>query len=144
MSGRAPANGWLSNAVYDAAIRNAIIAQRAVFPYHFDPDAPTLNELGRRDLAVLTAHFRTQPGELSVRRGDVTPELYDRRVRTVLDALVAAGVDEARITFSDTPPQGDGLPSEQVLRILKQTTEQATTPSGGRDATAMTGVGLRS
>jgi hypothetical protein len=145
MSGRAPSNGWLANAVYDAAIRNAIIAQRAIFPYHFELDAPTLHELGRRDLAVLTAHFQTRPGQLSVRRGDVAPELYDRRVRTVLDALVVAGVDEARITISDTPARGDGLPSEQVLHILKQTSKPATTPStGGREAKTVTGAGSKS
>jgi hypothetical protein len=143
MSGRAPSNGWLSNAICDAAIRNAIIAQRTIFPYHFEPDAATLNELGQRDLEVLTAHFQTQPGQLSVRRGKVAPELYDRRVRTVLEALVATGIDEARIAVSDAPPQGDGLPSEQVLRILQQGARKTTAPSGGLDAAA-TGVGLTS
>lgn len=108
---------WLVNTVHDAAISNAIIRQHTLFPYHFDVDGAGLNELGRRDLAVLAEHYQQYAGELNVRRGDVSDVLYQSRVRQVAETLARAGVNAERVKISDGPPGGNGMPSEDVVVI---------------------------
>ncbi len=40
------------------AAANGVVRQKTVFPYHFRSDSPALNELGERDLLILTAHYK--------------------------------------------------------------------------------------
>ena len=112
-------NPWLVRTVNDIAIRNSIIRQHTVFPYHFIPDGADLNDLGKRDLDVLISHYKANAGPLNVRQGHVTEELYEARVATILEALAEAGVDANRVEISDLPAGGDGMASEEVLVILQ-------------------------
>ena len=57
---------WMVRYYSDAAIENAIIAQQAMFPYHFVEGGAQLNELGQRDLAILAEHYSKQPGTLHI------------------------------------------------------------------------------
>jgi len=116
--GVAKIDKWLVNSFSDAAINNAIIRQHTLFPYHFTPDSPELNELGRRDLGVLAAHYREHPGKLNIRRGDVSNELYDARVKAVGEMLAEANAQTQRIQIRDELPGGDGMVSEKVVIIL--------------------------
>jgi outer membrane protein OmpA-like peptidoglycan-associated protein len=44
---------------YEAeAASNGVVRQKTVYPYHFRNDSPALNELGERDLLILTQHYK--------------------------------------------------------------------------------------
>lgn len=118
-------NAEMVNRIDDIAIHNAILRQHTLYPYHFEIDAPELNGLGRRDFDVLASHFRKYPGSLSLRKGDASDKLYKARLDAVNDALVKAGVTKDRVTLADVPPGGDGISSDQALRILKQPPNRA-------------------
>jgi len=109
---------WLVNTVNDTAVRNAIIRQRTLFPYHFVAGGAALNDLGTHDVAILASHFKNNPGQLSVRRGDTPRELYAARVAGVADAIGKAGIDKNSVKIYDSPASGDGMPSEWVLIFL--------------------------
>ena len=126
-------NAELVNALNDTAMRNAIISQHTIFPYHFAENSDKLNELGGRDLSVLAGYFKNNPGPLNVRRNNTTEELYQARVNFVLNRLKEAGVETSRISVSDGMPGGDGMPSEKVLNIMEsknQSTQGKTRTSG--------------
>lgn len=110
---------WLMKTVDDMAMRNAIIRQRTLFPYHFDVNAATLNELGMHDLAVLARHYMQHPGNINIRRGGAAKQLHDARVATVMGILRKAGIDPRRMKATDLPAGGDGIASEEVLVIVK-------------------------
>lgn len=130
-------NAALVSSYNDLAMQNAIIAQHTLYPYHFVKNGAVLNELGQRDLAVLAGHFKEYPGQLNVRRDDLSAEIYSARVDHTLDLLKKAGVDAQRISVSDGMPGGSGMTSERVLIILaaaegqdSKTTESATYTTG--------------
>jgi len=113
------------------SVENAIITQHTIYPYHFAADGEQLNELGRRDLAVLARHFAENAGTLNVRRGQTPAALYEARVAHVVQSLKQAGVDTTRLSVSDEMPGGTGMPSERVVTILRQAPQglTITTPS---------------
>ena len=119
MADESELNARIVESIRDTGINNAIITQHTLFPYHFILNGRELNELGNRDLDVLAVHYRNHPGELSVRRGSATAELYRSRLGLVRDALVKAGVDVDRITMADAMPGGRGMSSEQVIHITE-------------------------
>ena len=125
--------------IQDGAIKNAIIAQHALFPYHFDHDSDVLNELGRSDLVVLADHFRENRGTLGVRRGEAKSELYANRVKAIREMLARAGVDEKRVAISDSLAGGDGMMSERVLEILGPMEDENRSGSERRDTAGRSG-----
>jgi hypothetical protein len=125
-------NVWLASGMQDTAIRNAIIAQHTIFPYHFEVDSDRLNELGTLDLAVLAGHYLDRSGELSIRRGDASKELYDARVARVRALLERAGVAPERIKITDALAGGEGMPSQDVVRILEDEREGRTGKSSSK------------
>lgn len=125
-------NAELMNSFNDIAMQNAIISQHTLYPYHFVNNSAKLNELGQRDLDVLTKHFMENPGQLNIRRHDISSDLYDARVNLVLDQLKEAGIATENISVSDGMPGGPGMPTERILIILEDsgkvdTTRKATT-----------------
>ncbi len=120
--------------VRDAAVKNGIIAQRTIFPYHFVPDAATLNELGRRDLAVLAEHFQAAAdgAALNIRRGGVVDALYDARVRAVTDELGRSGIPDGKLRIADALLGGDGMASDRVTIVLER--DRDTKPYYGGDS----------
>jgi hypothetical protein len=121
------------NSYLDDSTRQALIAQHTLLPQDFVDDSAQLNELGARDLSILAAHFKTCPGTLNVRRGQVSGELYKARIASVRDALAHAGVPVARLAITDGFAGGDGMTSDHVVFILSQEnqTETATPGAGG-------------
>jgi len=113
-------NSQLLNSYYDIAMQNAIISQHTLYPYHFVANGAELNELGKRDLAVLTRHFIKQPGHLNIRRHNIPAGLYEARVESVRKRLKEAGIDIGRISITDDMPGGSGVPSESILIILSE------------------------
>jgi len=122
-------NNWLINSYNNTAIENAIISQHTVFPYHFVKNAAQLNELGKRDVAVLAGHFMKHAGDLNIRRHDTPADLYEARVNAVVAQLQEAGVDIERMNIADGMPGGSGMASEKVLIILEKAPQAA--PSAG-------------
>lgn len=116
---------WLAVAVQDAAVRNGILAQQTVYPYHFVEDSGELNALGMTDLRVLADHYRLYPGELGVRRGGARAEVYEARLRAVRDALADGGVDTSRMKLGDFLQGGEGMASERVIRVLEASYEKS-------------------
>jgi len=116
-------------------IENAIITQHTIYPYHFVTDGEQLNELGRRDLAVLARHFTENAGIVNIRRGQEPAALYEARVAHVTEALKKAGVDTARLKVSDEMPGGTGMPSERLVTILKQAPQGMTITGSNRTTT---------
>jgi hypothetical protein len=112
-------NSELVNTFNDIAMQNAIISQHTLFPYHFIKNGVELNELGQRDLCILAKHFEENPGHLNVRRNRIPSDLYESRVKLVLERLKEAGIDTERIRVTDDMPGGSGMPSERILIILE-------------------------
>jgi len=113
-------------------VENAIITQHTIYPYHFVTDGEPLNELGRRDLAVLARHFTENAGVLNVRRGQEPAALYEARVAQVVQNLKKAGVDTGRLKVSDEMPGGTGMPSERVVTILRLAPQGASIAGSNR------------
>ena len=112
-------NSELINTFNDISMKNAIVAQHTLYPYHFIQNSGQLNELGQRDLSILAAHFKDYPGQLNIRRGSTEKDLYQARVSYVLEQLTQAGVDSKRVSVADGMPGGRGMSSEQVIAILE-------------------------
>ncbi len=112
-------NTRLLNSYNDTAIQNAIVSQHTLYAYHFVPDGPELNELGDRDLAILTQHFSKNGGPLNIRRHEASAELYQARINTVREKLREAGIEMERVRVSESMPGGSGMASERVLVILE-------------------------
>jgi len=121
---------YLVNDIRDAAINNAILTQHTLYPYHFNVGRETLNELGDRDLAALAAYYRGKPGELNIRRGNATDDLYKARVDFVTKRLADSGVDTSRLKVSDAPSGGSGMPSESVVKIYQAMDKAAAEQAG--------------
>ncbi len=117
-------------------VENAIITQHTLYPYHFEANAGELNELGQRDLSVLARHFAEHPGVLNIHRGDVTEELYQKRIAHVLSGLQAAGVEMSRMSISEGMPGGSGMSSERVVTILQREPEGRITTGLGTTGVA--------
>jgi hypothetical protein len=125
---RKPFNTWAVGSIRDSAINQAIVTQGTLFPYHFDPHAGTLNELGLHDLGVLAEYHKEHPGNLNLPRGLTSDDLYERRVAAVATILSKSGVSKDRITIVNALPGGEGMPSERVVVILEnQLTEPNST-----------------
>jgi uncharacterized membrane protein YgcG len=129
---------WLAATVQDAAIRNGILTQQMLYPYHFVENSAELNELGAMDLAVLADHYRLYPGDLGIRRGHTRAELYDARVKAVREGLAMAGVDTSRMKLlADSLQGGEGMASERVIHVLENSYEDSGRGggrSGGRES----------
>lgn len=126
-------NQGLVKSFNDMAMQNAIISQHTLYPYHFVKNGAELNELGQRDLSVLSWHFRDNPGVLNVRRDGISEALYKGRVEKVAASLENEGVESGRIDIADGLAGGPGMTSEKVLTILENTTAEqgARTTTGG-------------
>jgi uncharacterized membrane protein YgcG len=123
---------WLAVTVQDAAVRNGILTQQTLYPYHFVENSAELNSLGQMDLAVLADHYRLYPGELGLRRGRTRADVYDARVKAVREILAANGVDNSRMRFdADSLQGGDGMTSERVIRVLEASYEASKASEGG-------------
>ena len=105
-------------AYFSRQMRNAILAQHTIYPYHFDVYSASLNELGERDLDLLARHLKENPGPLGVRQGDASDEVYQARVDTVRGFLMDTGVPADRIAIADALPGGDGAVSDRVIEVL--------------------------
>lgn len=110
-------------------ITDAIIRQHTLYPYHFVENSATFNELGWRDVRVLSAHFVSYPGPLNLRKGETPEVLYKARVKAVVDAMTTAGVKADRIKVTDGLPGGDGLSSDRVVQILEKMASDTSTAS---------------
>lgn len=104
----------------DIALENAIISQHTLYPYHFVNNGVELNELGKRDLAVLIRHFTKETGHLNIRKKNISTELYEARVESVQKRFEEANINMDRISISDYMPGGSGIASESILVILSQ------------------------
>jgi hypothetical protein len=112
-------NAWTIQTVNDGAVRNAIVAQHTLYPYHFVDYSGDLNDLGKRDTAILAAHYKRYPGELNVHRGPEPDGTYQARLKAVADALASGGVASNTIKIGDGMPGGDGISSTRVITILQ-------------------------
>ena len=130
-------NSQLIRSYNDIAIQNAIVSQHTLFPYHFVTNGAELNELGQRDLAALTSHFIKYPGQLNIRRGKITADLYEARINMVYERLLEAGIDKKRISISDAMPGGSGITSERMLIILSQKSRGVSSGSGSSYSSGM-------
>jgi hypothetical protein len=131
---------WTGDAIRNASMNQAIVAQHTLYPYHFATGSAELNDIGERDLSVLAAHFQKTPGDLNVRRGDASQTLYETRVKAVLDFLAATGVKEGSIAVKDGPAGGEGMLSERVIVILKE--KMSVQNYGSSDTSGTIGGGL--
>ncbi len=141
MEDRGRTNAWLMQSIRDTSVDRAVIEQHTLFPYHFISNGAMLNELGKRDLEVLAAHYGEHSGRLNIRQGNIAADLYEARVATVVDALAVEGVERESITIADALPGGDGMASEHVVTILEDETAPASlSPSGSTTGGGQTGA----
>jgi hypothetical protein len=118
LDAQAEQNAWMVWTYQDDVSRAGVVAQATIYPHHFDTDGAALNELGKRDIATLAAHYAANPGRLNVRRGGADDALYTARVKAVTDALTAAGVLAARVSIADGQPGGAGALAERAVLVM--------------------------
>lgn len=117
---RKAANGWMVTSPQDRAVRNAVVRESALYPYHFVEGSAEMNELGAQRLAILADHFVENPGNLVLRKSDTANTLYRARRAHVALLLEEQGVDIRRVTMTDGDIGGDGLRSVQLVEILQE------------------------
>ena len=111
------ANAWLVRTYQDQQTVNGIVRQRTIYPHHFVVGTATLNNLGRRDLAVLAAHYREHPdGLINVNAGTGDYRLGHARIESIRLALAQAGVSAQVVT--NGLAHGDGVDTSHVLEVL--------------------------
>jgi len=113
---RAVMNAWSVDVYHTEMIHRAILTEHTLYPHHFVKHSAALNDLGERDIDVLTRHYADNPGPLNVRRGRAGDDLYEARLKTVVEYMRAGGVDLERVALADGFAGGDGMSAEQVLR----------------------------
>ncbi|MEX2673789.1 MAG: hypothetical protein WD294_16945 [Phycisphaeraceae bacterium] len=111
-------NRWAVETYSEDSAGLAIIRQRTVYPHHFVTDVSVLNELGAHELGILAPHLREHGGKLNVARGGADNDLYQRRLDSVQNYLLDAGLEEEQIALADELPGGEGLPGRHVIVIL--------------------------
>lgn len=120
------------DSVSDSGIRTAIITQHTLYAYHFVDGGTELNDLGKRDLAVLMSHFKAHDGgSLSIRCGETPQPLYAARVQAVQDLLKAGGIDPAKVQIADASPGGAGMSGNDAARAMSKSDEAFQSSSGG-------------
>ena len=111
-------NSKLMEIYSESSIQNAIISEHTLYPYHFIKNGADLNELGQRDLAVLTRHFAKNGGQLNIRRLDASDALYEARVSVVCNELKDAGIDMTRISPSEQQLEASAAKVSEVRHAL--------------------------
>ena len=103
---------------FDQNVRGGILAERAIYPYHFAPDSPVLNELGEHQVEVLASACHGT-ARVNVVRGNDSQQLHDARVQTVRDKFDEEGIAPAALTIGDGPPGGLGLSAKAALEAIE-------------------------
>lgn len=96
--------------------KKAVLRQRTLFEYHFEPGLPDLTPLGKRDLGMLTVQLKNG-GTLSVRRGAASDALYAARLDAVKRQLVAEGIPADQVQLTNTLAGGSGISAAGALYI---------------------------
>jgi len=138
LAGCAPTKNWSQQrqeeaakveAYTEQAAANAVIAEFTIYPHHFVNGAAILNDLGKRDLAIMADHLKLVPGTLNLRRRDAPEPLYMQRQEAVADFLRQHDVNMANVTITDNMPGGEGMASERVIAITKEKGASKNVPS---------------
>jgi hypothetical protein len=106
---------------FDEQARLGVVRQRTLFESDFLIDSAALSPLGRKNVTILTEAVRADGGNISVRQGAATAELYAARIAEVRARLVAAGIQLERIVLVDRPAGGSGEATTEALVIRKNT-----------------------
>lgn len=138
---RTELNRQMAKTVWNEQTANAIVSQRALYPYHFAPGSPELNSLGRRDLKVLASRYGGNLHQLSLAQGDASQALYEARRACVATYLAELGVELPLDHITQYPPGGDGVGTTGLLdrskKFDEQTTGRETLPAGQGYATSL-------
>ena len=116
---------WAVEAPMDHSIDNAVIRQRVLYDYHFVDGQPHLTVVGRRDVITLARHYRGSSWVLNLKPGDADPELYQARIRSVMDLMARQGVVDSELVITDGSPGGIGMPSSDARRIRAESIQGA-------------------
>lgn len=111
-------NVSMANSLLDESVGNAVLTQRTIWPWHFVSGTAVLNELGERDLELLSEHLKEHAGTLHVRGGEDKADLRQARLARVKDFLREKGVDVNKVAIDKGLPGGEGLPSGDVIKAL--------------------------
>ena len=132
------ADSWMVSSLQEQTVRNAVLRQHTIFPYHFEGDSAELNAIGKRDLAILAGQFRNHAGRLNVRRDEACDRLFQERVASVRAFLWHEGVPPGNVRIADACAGGDGMDSEQTMEVLRRSREKKTATDTG---SSMIGAG---
>jgi len=135
------ADKWFVTSAQDTAVKNGIIAQHTIFPYHFAADSAQLNDLGMKELTILADHFKANAGHLNVKQGDASDELYKARLATINSELRHAGVVPEHVVIADNFAGGEGIRSERVNKALKDEEKQQNWSEGSGSGGGVLGGG---
>lgn len=113
---RRSSNSTMIRWLYDESVKNGLIRQKTLYPYHFVPDTPLLTELGERDLSILATHYRTNVLPY------LTERVYLKEVKIYFD------YDEALI-------RSDAVPDlEEAIKLLAENPNADLIITGHADA----------
>jgi type IV pilus biogenesis protein CpaD/CtpE len=124
----------------DQNMRNAVLAERTVYAYHFASGRSELTPLGQRTVEILAAVYRQQPGDLHLERGDASSALYDARVQCVRRELAEAGVEADKVNIMPGLPGGDGTSAEHAYRAVQEDLKPAKSSAPAREGTVVAPV----
>lgn len=117
--------------LFDQQAREGVVAERAVYPHHFVANEATLNGLGERHVAMLATGLKNNPGKIAIPQGNASADLHKARVKSVLEALEAAGVDATKIDPSANLPGGPGITSERAATAYVGNADETTQGNTG-------------
>jgi len=94
-------NMWVNRDLRRRQVEAAVVAESTLGERHFETGGAELNELGQRDARILAEQLREHGGEVVVRRGSASEELYGERLHAVSLALLAAAPDGLTLEIED-------------------------------------------
>lgn len=125
------ADRWMVTQPFRDQAEMAITQERVIYPGRFIAGSAELNGLGKRDVSIIADVAGKGTVMVVVRRGNVSDQLYSSRVSSVLEEFSAHGIESSRLDVSSINASGEGTPSTEVIRVIKQGRKNTLRPVQG-------------
>ena len=106
------------------SIDKAVISEHTLYPHHFEYQQAQLNELGKKNLRVMSEYLQNSSGIVNISSQNTDQQLYSQRLQHVKDFLQNADIQTSRIKIDDGFPAGPGMPTTKLIKILTEESEK--------------------
>ena len=114
---RRDTNAWMLRTYQGQQVENAVARQHTIWSHHFVQGTTSLTPRAERDLGILRDHYlRHDGGVLTVRQGEASDELFERRLEVLNTWLADEGVRMAGGVVEHDLYTGDGKRSTRAAQ----------------------------